>query len=948
MNTVDFLKSVLGDEGYSCLITIDLWQQKPVPKHYWFETVEELVAKATEVDTFPHNVYFATSTYNEEGSQWGGRSKANVKNIKAFWLDLDCGEGKDFPTQTDAIQALKQFKKDVGLPAPITVNSGNGIHVYWPLTEAVTREEWEPVASKLGQLCREHDFPADASRTTDAASILRLPSTHNYKKDPPLPVDLLGKDLASPIELSVFVDKLGGIALKLPTLDLGPDALQEALNENKEFSFGRIMKKTSMGNGCEQLRNIAVNQNEVEEPLWRAGLSITKFCKEGEKAAIAISSRHTEYDEEFTLKKFDEIKGPYLCARFNELNPDVCEGCPHWEQIKTPLILGQRIKAASGPQIVSEKAANSPSSIKREYVIPEMPKPYFGGENGGVYVRVKEDDELIDKVIYRHTFYVSRRLYDQEQGELVVFRLHLPQDGVREFTVPLTVVTAPNEFRKAMSKEGVTAISSQETNVLMSYTNKWISELQQTVKADEAHRQFGWVDDEMTGFVLGDKLIRPDKVQYNPASPSTSSLFHAFGEKGTRERHLEMIDFYNKPDEGWLLHQFNVCAGFGSVLMPFTGMNSLAIHLTGGSGIGKTTAQAMGLAAWGDPWAIMNRAIGSEDTLNSFMNRCEVLKNIPPVVDELTSISGEFASGYLYQMTGGRQKNRLAQSGNIERVRGKPWELLSLSSANSSMWDAVTGYKADAEAELLRLLEISVSDMELSTEDKKITDKLFEEVKVNYGWLGIEFVQWVMNNKEETRTILDAVRVRLDQAAGLTSKHRFWSAGVAAVLTAAIILRKKLSITKYNTSNIFDWSVKQLILAKARMGDAKSDTNELLGRYIAEKWNNILWINDTESSDGDLSNISSLVPPAEKDPRSFIVARYETTSEKLYLLPTPLKDWCVKNQINYSELLTKLKNKFQAKSEQKRIFADTYMGKTPSVKTWSIKYTLDGEDGVKN
>ena len=87
-----------------------------------------------------------------------------------------------------------------------------------------------------------------------------------------------------------------------------------------------------------------------------------------------------------------------------------------------------------------------------------------------------------------------------------------------------------------------------------------------------------------------------------------------------------LIDFYNKEDDGWLLHQFNVCAGFGSVLMPFTGMNSLAIHLTGGSGIGKTTAQCMGLAAWGDPWIIMNRSIGSEDTLNSFMNRCEVLK----------------------------------------------------------------------------------------------------------------------------------------------------------------------------------------------------------------------------------------------------------------------------------------------------------------------------------
>ena len=51
--------------------------------------------------------------------------------------------------------------------------------------------------------------------------------------------------------------------------------------------------------------------------------------------------------------------------------------------------------------------------------------------------------------------------------------------------------------------------------------------------------------------------------------------------------------------------------------------------------------------------------------------------------------------------------------------------------------------------------------------------------------------------------------------------------------------------------------------------------------------------------------------------------------------------------LNYSDFLSRLKNKFHAKSEQKRIFADTYMGKTPSVKTWSITYSMDNEDGVE-
>ena len=51
MDTKTFLDSVLSSEGHPCLITIDLTQTKPVPKHYWFKNVDELVAKASQVDT---------------------------------------------------------------------------------------------------------------------------------------------------------------------------------------------------------------------------------------------------------------------------------------------------------------------------------------------------------------------------------------------------------------------------------------------------------------------------------------------------------------------------------------------------------------------------------------------------------------------------------------------------------------------------------------------------------------------------------------------------------------------------------------------------------------------------------------------------------------------------------------------------------------------------------
>ena len=93
------------------------------------------------------------------------------------------------------------------------------------------------------------------------------------------------------------------------------------------------------------------------------------------------------------------------------------------------------------------------------------------------------------RLIYHNDLYVVRRLRDVEIGEAVVMRLHLPKDGVREFTLPLTAVTSRDEFRKFMSMQGVAVTKMDE---IMQYTTTWVNELQANSVADQAHRQFGW------------------------------------------------------------------------------------------------------------------------------------------------------------------------------------------------------------------------------------------------------------------------------------------------------------------------------------------------------------------------------------------------------------------------------------------------------------------------
>ncbi len=122
----------------------------------------------------------------------GSRKADNVRGMKSFFLDLDCGEGKEFPDQETAIVELRAFCKRHKLPNPTLVNSGRGVHVYWILSELICKDDWLPVAERLKQLCKEDGFEADPSVTSDVARVLRIPSTHNHKGTPPIPVTFYG------------------------------------------------------------------------------------------------------------------------------------------------------------------------------------------------------------------------------------------------------------------------------------------------------------------------------------------------------------------------------------------------------------------------------------------------------------------------------------------------------------------------------------------------------------------------------------------------------------------------------------------------------------------------------------------------------------------------------------------------------------------------------------
>lgn len=896
----------------------------------FYPTIDALIHAAHNLDSEGYDAYFALGTFDDSGS----RVASHVRQLRAFFLDLDCGPTKDYATQTEALAALRTFCKQAKLPRPTLINSGRGVHVYWRLVSPISRETWHPVAERLKALCKRNGLHADPVVTADAARVLRVPGTHNHKDEPPTEVVVVG-EIGGAVEFVEFSNMIGDeddvLAKAKKYVPREADAMMQALSGSIVSKFKTIMMKTVAGKGCAQLGNAVANQADMSEPVWRAALSIAKFCVDGGKAIHKISDKHPDYSHDATEEKASLIKGPYLCERFDEYKPGVCPTCPNWGRIKSPISLGREIEEADDDDnIVVQKPLGIADAVPIQYVIPKYPQPFFRGKTGGVFKRgkqvVNEDGEVDeeaskDKLVYFNDLYVVRRLKDAELGESLVMRLHLPKDGVREFTLPLTAVGSKDEFRKYLAMQGVAVLNVAD---LMEYTMRWVNELQFKSEAEDACRQFGWTDDNGTSFALGNMLVFKDRVEVNAPSGATVGLFPYFQPKGSLAGWKETMKFYERP--GMEPHQFMVGMAFGAVLMEFQPINAAAFHMySKESGLGKTTGMLAGASIWGDPDLLMMQ---ERDTFNSKMNRAEVYKNIVCYMDELTNTKPQDLSDFAYQLPSGLQRNRMGPKGNVERVRGKPWKTMFGTTGNTSMIERISLYKALPKAEAQRILEHRVERLEFAS--KAETDGFATAVKENFGVAGVPYLQYVMTNLEAVKELANTTQQRVDLAANLTAENRFWSALVSRTITG-LLVAKKAGLIDWQIGPVVAWAVKTMQTAQSMVREMNTDVESILTDYLAEHYNSMLRIKSTDDARKPVTGLDHLIQPDAIPRGNSFVARYEYDIKKLYLLPKPLKEWCGKQQINYSGFVEGLKTgRTKATKHKMRLSKGTQMNLPPT------------------
>ena len=939
MDTKQFLSTVLSDQGYYCVLGIR--NNKTIQKFY--DSLDTLINSAKLLDTKGFDTYFALSTF-EKGTS---RKAKNAKFVKALFLDIDCGEDKPYKNQVDAIRALKTFCKDVGVPKPTAlVNSGRGVHVYWGLTEAQTRENWQPVAEKLKAACEENGLHADPVVTADIARILRVPNTHNFKSDPAKPVQILG-DVGGLVELSDFNECLGDTVPKnlamwgdISALKDTDDGLVDYTYSKK--SFRKLLKRTHNGKGCQQIAHHINKPNDISYDAWLDLLSIVKYCDDTDNDMLhKVSKGYEGYNPEETEKIAASIDTPHTCERFEHNHSGGCRGCKFRGKIHTPIVIGKVIEEADEESnIVEVPVSNIFAATDSEeppevetHVIPTYPKPYFRGANGGVYLRTKDKDGDDDeKLIWEKDFYLVKRVMDPLKGPSFVFKLHTDRDGVREFIASSVELTSRDDFRKVMCKHGLHILYYQ-TEPLMQYTQAWVKHLQAIQDETKVRMQFGWTE-KCNSFVIGDREIFADRIEHNAPSSGTQDFFPIFEKKGSLEEWKKIPEFYNRP--GFEEHQMMFAISFGSPMMKFIpAINGGIYHMySTGTGFGKTTGQLGGGSIWGKPKAFI---LGGDDTINSIWNRGAAYKDMPLYIDEFTNRDPRDISSFAYFVIGGQQKNRMSNTGqNAERWRGDEWNMIVGTTANISLVEKISNFRKSPQGENARIMEVQVEKKFHKTEDVHETLELNRLLEQNYGWAGDVVMQEALKQPDLYKKEAEDMMEALVKAAKLKPEHRVWTATFAAALGATKFAKEQCDLVQFDIAALFKWCVKQLKEMKEMANELGLDANRIIDEFYHEHAGQILRIRstDTTKNGGD-----TMVLPDNK-PVNAMVARHEYDVNKLYMLPKPFKEWCIRNNYNYRNVVAILAAELHGRRERIRFGKGTHMSLPP---TWTLSVSWDEE-----
>jgi hypothetical protein len=873
--SADFLKHVLPNDGWHAAFILE------TKKHFWSRGIEPLAEFIARSDADGLTVYHACASFAEKS-----RKAEHALCAQSLWCDVDAGPGKPYATPQEAAVAAYEFCDRLGLPVPTLVGSGSGLHLYWPLVQALEPEVWVRYGKALRSLSQASGFHADPVRTADIASVLRTPGTTNRKRNPAVLVE--AGPLTGPYEIESFKElesvnvrndvpgTTGRGSAQAPRIAGGLSSTYE--------SQPRYLRHIS--ERCGQVGRFRDELGKISEPLWHACLGVGAFCEDGRELGHAWSKGDDRYNEAQTEEKLTRTGkfGPTTCERFHAIEPKICEACPHWGKIKSPIVLSKEVETIKVSVSATDMAAAKSDRLDGFGYAKDGKLVALSATNMGPVETPVADFRL--ELVSVHNEEIG-------QESNLTYAQVLPHEGLRRFSLPARSVFGHGAGAEFAAKGALVYDHPEFTR----YNKGMIRMLRDAGQDTVQYEQFGWKNDE-TAFLYGLDLYTAKGVERVSGN----------AELQTRCREEWVGPCKRGSLDGWKstvnalfvagCEPQSICllASFAAPLMRLATSEEggAVLHLyTFESGTGKTTGINGAASVWGRKEGL---SLTNEDTQVAKALTLAALGNLPVMHDELSVRDPKAIRDAVMEFSNGRSRMRGTRTGQIRHTAGT-WQTIMISASNISLVDVLSS-RDTIDAPAARVIELPFKIP--ANLKQQYGDKLNRALRANSGWAGDAYLRWLVPNIGWAKEAMEKISEDLWAETKWPRAARFWIRTIAGILVAGKIV-EDLELVDFSVERLRDWMVKNV---SWDISDVVGDDWALgaLNRFIREHVNNCLVMPDAFHA--GLHPTSKARPQAL--PKGELVMRSEIITNKLYIACSTLRSWMVEQNLSYRDMVAKL------------------------------------------
>jgi hypothetical protein len=854
LNTDTFLTRITAPQDEIVICTRQPLRGQPGEFFFWnrgsFTNAADAAAAALKWDAEPETtVYytvgrFAGHTYVDPAT---GKTKHNRKQehatfFKALAVDLDVGPDKPYATQKEGWTAMSTAIDAIGMPPPMVVSSGRGVHIYWPLTEPLPRDTWVKVSTALRHALHDKGVVIDTTKIHDPSMVLRPVGTHHKKQTPWLPVEL--KRDCPDYDLLPIAQTLSAWAKAAPPGSTRPASLGQRRPSTITASVlnSRDVLVHEVGARCAQVGAILSSGGvtnaagmPVEEPLWRLTMGLAKHATEQDAAIIALAGQHPDFDLHTSQQKMDAwtASGPPTCAAFEQLCASGCQGCPHQGKVKTPASLSmQTVTVVAAPPV----APDTPSEFVPAPLELPLPRGYVV-RDGVIYEEVEEASDSggvtteYERVcsLEMHITGVYR---DSASGQSA-FRLMINYtfEGWVEEDHVITVLAAPGkDFSAFLLHRQVYARTPGEQEKIRKYLMEYLKMVQAMAPSGQDYQAFGWQPDG--SFLCGERVIGSntgvtDRRLKGPAGTFSETL----RPHGDRDEWIAAMAMLNNP--GTETIRSAVLIALSGMLGGAAGNASMVLSIySTETTTGKSLALIAANSLIGSPKKLM---MNKNDTANAMFKVRGVLNNLPCSLDELTSADEHDVVNLVYDLSQGREKMSMTRDRELrDPVK---WDGPTLITTNVSLhqkFDVVQTNNDPLKARTMELAHHDRTFIQTQPDGSSNGYKFFDMVQANNGWAYPELVEQVI--------ALGGPDLLWRQGeAAFTRKFNFLFEPQERFYRTAIIagwivarLGNKLGLLPFDVDGTAQHLIEHVKSFRKETADARQDVFDTVGQFLQE------------------------------------------------------------------------------------------------------------------